>query len=487
MSNWQRVGRLVAAAGLLSGLATAGEWADITPKRTGDYDANKATGYCMIKVRVDIETIVHVRWDRVAFETMAGTPSSDEGTECSQPLPNGNALANFRFRGVDGRGEQTLLEAPSASNSWTARIRIRDSRGGSEGFTGRIEWDNRGGSTGVDNTGWRGTGSGTSAGGWGTPASTTTNSGGRGTPSANTGGSGSTWSGNSNSEYSGSVAGNGRFEVRNGSTSELSEARLDLRRNGQFLLELRGPNNVLQDLSGRWIRRGNGAALEITQGLRNSGATGRGNVEFQGSQPVRFTVTGRDPRANNEFRAELRTAGATGGGWGGNSASSNAGWGNTPSSNSGWGNNSPSSNSGWGNNSGSSNAGWDNSTSSSPSWGSSPASATAVNVQQYRGSSLGTGTIVTPNGRQMALSEARIEIRANGEALVEFRGQTAPSFFGRVENQTNSEATIRVTKYGKAAADGTLRVHVSGGQLDRVDGQIRARNGGELSVAFRRQ
>ena len=105
---------------------------------------------------MDIETIVHVRGEKVAFETMAGRPSSDEGTECSQPLPGGNGLANFKFRGVDGRGEQTLLEAPSADNSWTAKIRIRYSQGGDEGYTSRIEWDNRGGLSKWESAGWRG-------------------------------------------------------------------------------------------------------------------------------------------------------------------------------------------------------------------------------------------------------------------------------------------------------------------------------------------
>lgn len=139
MSYWNSVRRLVPAVGLVIGLAgwvLAGEWADITPKRTGDFDANKATGYCVIRVRVDIETIVHVRGDKVAFETMAGQRSSDEGSECSQPLPSGNGLANFRFSGVDGRRDQALLEAPSAANNWTAKIRIRDTKGAVKGSQG---------------------------------------------------------------------------------------------------------------------------------------------------------------------------------------------------------------------------------------------------------------------------------------------------------------------------------------------------------------
>lgn len=476
MSYWKNLRRLVAVTGLvtgLAGLALAGDWADITPRRTGDYDANKGTGYCMIRLRVDIETIVHVRGDRVGFETMAGRQSTDEGTECSQPLPSGNGLANFKFRGVDGRGEQTLLEAPSANNSWTAKIRIRDSRGGDEGYTGRIEWDNRGGSSAWDSTGWRGTAS--------DPVSSSSNRVWGTTPSN----SASTWGGNGagGNEFDGTVAGSGSFERRNGSASDITEARVALLRNGMFRLDLRGSRESY-DLGGRWIRRGNGAALEITRGFRNSGATGRGNIEFEGNQLVRMSLTGMDTGANSEFRSDFQSGAAPNSAWG-TGAATNSGVRGASRSNAGWGTDARSdarrdgsgTNTAWG--TGGTNSAW-GTTRANSGWGSSPA------VRAYSGTSTGSGSFWVTGGRQMRLTEARLEIRANGEALLEFRGQSTPSFFGRVENQTDNEATIRVSRFVQSTAEGTIRVQVSGGQIDSVDGQVRAQIGGDVNVNFRR-
>src|SRR5262249_11843591 len=57
--------------------------------------------------------------------------------ECTQPLPPNPA--NFRFSGVDGRGQQLLLREPS-QNRGAALIRIEDPKGGREGYTFDIEW-----------------------------------------------------------------------------------------------------------------------------------------------------------------------------------------------------------------------------------------------------------------------------------------------------------------------------------------------------------
>ncbi|HEY3439228.1 MAG TPA: hypothetical protein VGK29_00680 [Paludibaculum sp.] len=432
MQHGRGVRRAVIAVGLLSGLAVAGDWADVTPKRTGDYDANKASGYCTIRVRVDIETIVHLRGEKVAFETLAGRPSTDEGTECSQPLPGGNALANFKFRGVDGRGEQTLLEAPGAENSWTAKIRIRDPKGGDEGYTGRIEWDNRGGPSKWESAGWRG------------PADSSLNNA---PPSSSTPSSGAGWGGNSGNsgvgyggagyggaaggEFSGTVVGLGRFEQRNGPSSDITEARVDLMRNGDFRLELRGIG-ASYDLGGRWSRRGDSVALEITQGLRNAGASGQGTVELRGDRIVGVSVSGVTARGNGEFRAELRQGGAVRSGWG------------------------------------------------------NPVRGENRNGRAFSASSTGLGSFWVTNGRQMSLSEARLEVNANGEAMLEFRGQSSPSFYGRIENQGMNDVTIRVMRIANAEASGTIRVQMMGGQIDRAEGRVRARTGEELNVNFRR-
>jgi len=423
MQHGQGVRRAVIAVGLLSGLAVAGEWADITPKRTGDYDANKMSGYCTIRVRVDSETIVHVRGEKVALETLAGRPSSDEGTECSQPLPGGEGVANFKFRGVDGRGEQTLVEAPSADNSWTAKIRIRDSQGGDEGYTARIEWDNRGGLSKWESAGWRGA------------ADSSLNSA---IPNSGAPSSGAGWGGsnanNGNSvggEFSGTVMGVGRFEQRDGPSTDITEARVDLMRNGEFRLVMRGMG-ASYDLGGRWSRRGDSVALEITQKLRDAGASGQGSVELRGDRMLGVSVSGVSGRGSGEFRAELRQGGVA-----------------------------------------------------SPGWGNSGMRDNRTG-RAFSASSTGIGSFWVTNGRQMSLSEARLEVNSNGEAMLEFRGQSSPAFYGRLESQTLNDVTIRVMRIANAEASGTIRVQMMGGQIDRAEGRVRAQTGEEVNVSFRR-
>ena len=53
-------------------------------------------------------------------------------TNCNQPMPF--APASFRFKGIDGRGRQTLLTEPG-SNRGTAVVRIEDPRNGRERYT----------------------------------------------------------------------------------------------------------------------------------------------------------------------------------------------------------------------------------------------------------------------------------------------------------------------------------------------------------------
>ena len=108
------------------------------------------------------------------------------------------------------------------------------------------------------------------------------------------------------------------------------------------------------------------------------------------------------------------------------------------------------------------------------------------NAQALSASSTGIGSFWVTNGRQMSLSEARLEVNANGEAMLEFRGQSSPAFYGRVETQTMNDVTIRVRRIANAEASGTIRVQMMGGQIDRAEGRARARTGEEVNVSFRR-
>ncbi|MBI4875258.1 MAG: peptidase inhibitor family I36 protein [Acidobacteria bacterium] len=128
-----------AAAALLAGQAAPG--ADqFRARQARGWDERASEGRCAIKVWVDDEVNIFLEGDLVTFETVRGQRARDAGTECTQPLPRGAALADFQFKGIDGRGQVDLIEAPERRNNYRAWVRIRDPKGGGEEHHFRLSW-----------------------------------------------------------------------------------------------------------------------------------------------------------------------------------------------------------------------------------------------------------------------------------------------------------------------------------------------------------
>jgi hypothetical protein len=292
----------------MSGLVSAQpRFVDVQPRRTRDFDERRDRGYCVVRLRVDDEVVVHIRGARLGFETVRGREAFDEGSECSQPMPFGSAMDNFRFRGVDGRGRVELAEGPDSGNRYTARVRILDSKGGDEGYTFRIEWDNRnpgqsagawggwGGSRGGQGQG-SGWGSGTQAGGSGWGTGTQAGSPGWGSTS-NTG----TWY---ESDFQGMTAGSGLARMAGQSDLRLTSTTLRLRKNGQFQLEIAGTQTVR--FNGNWRRDGDTAILDIRNGFSNGGAEGTGRVAIVNNEVQSLALEGRNRQTSSTFTVEFR-------------------------------------------------------------------------------------------------------------------------------------------------------------------------------------
>lgn len=101
--------------------------------RGGDGDRGK----CTIEVEVDGSADVEIRGDRALLRTLSGNPALWRRFVCNARLPF--APGEFRFRGIDGRGSQDLLQDPRTGRG-VAIVRIQDPRGGSEGYTFDLEW-----------------------------------------------------------------------------------------------------------------------------------------------------------------------------------------------------------------------------------------------------------------------------------------------------------------------------------------------------------
>jgi hypothetical protein len=110
--------------------------------RTAEIRGGGGDGKCTVEVEIDGIAEVEIQGDQARLITLQGAPAVFRRFVCNQVLtrsPN-----DFRFRGIDGRGRQTLLQEPGRNG--VARIRLEDPQSGRHGYTFDIEW--RGGSSG---------------------------------------------------------------------------------------------------------------------------------------------------------------------------------------------------------------------------------------------------------------------------------------------------------------------------------------------------
>jgi hypothetical protein len=95
-------------------------------------------GRCTVEVVVDGAANVEIRGDVANLRDVSGRPPQFRRFECTSIMPPNPA--DFRFRGIDGRGRQTLIRDPRSGGA--AVVRIEDPAGGAEGYTFEIMWSN---------------------------------------------------------------------------------------------------------------------------------------------------------------------------------------------------------------------------------------------------------------------------------------------------------------------------------------------------------
>lgn len=116
---------------------------------------NALDGKCTIEVNVDGAAEVEVQGDIGRIRTLAGQSATWRRFVCNGRMPANPA--DFRFRGIDGRGDVQLVQDPRRSGGRVV-FRIDDRQGGREGYTVDLEWrGSRGGQwSNQDTRGWRG-------------------------------------------------------------------------------------------------------------------------------------------------------------------------------------------------------------------------------------------------------------------------------------------------------------------------------------------
>jgi hypothetical protein len=96
-------------------------------------------GKCTIEVVVDGAAEVEIRGDTATLHNLKGQLPQWRRFECTGVMPANPG--DFRFAGVDGRGNQQLVRDPR--NGGVAVVQIQDPDNGTEGYTFDITWGNR--------------------------------------------------------------------------------------------------------------------------------------------------------------------------------------------------------------------------------------------------------------------------------------------------------------------------------------------------------
>jgi hypothetical protein len=249
-------------------------------------------GKCTIEVEVDGIAEVDIRGEEARLRTLTGSPATWRRFVCNQSLPlNPN---DFRFKGIDGRGRQDLVRAPSG-NRGVATIHIEDPKGGREGYTFDVMW--RGGSGTSSGGAWGNSGGGggwgggnNNSGGWGSG----NNSGGWGGNNNGNGwggGNSGTWGGNNNNlNYRGRGA--GYFKNNRGVNDPLSDAEVNVSPNGDVRVNFTA-NSSQVTLTGRVTRTDNNAVYADVSGNGISGTMRIGVDNRRNVREISMDGTGR--------------------------------------------------------------------------------------------------------------------------------------------------------------------------------------------------
>ena len=116
-------------------------------------------GKCTFEVALSGTAEIQIQGDQGNLRTLSGSQAQWRRLDCNQVMPR--QPGNLHFSGVDGHGQQSLTQNPNTNNG-VAVIRIQNTTGGSDGFTGDITWNG-----GNDSSDYRwGTGAGSPDDNW---------------------------------------------------------------------------------------------------------------------------------------------------------------------------------------------------------------------------------------------------------------------------------------------------------------------------------
>ena len=101
-------------------------------------NARQEQGQVRWSGNVDDTAVITIRGRDERARTTSGNGTSNVSAQVDGQLPN--RPVNVELRRVSGRGQVTVIEQPNARNNYTARVRVRDSQGGSARYSFVLDW-----------------------------------------------------------------------------------------------------------------------------------------------------------------------------------------------------------------------------------------------------------------------------------------------------------------------------------------------------------
>jgi hypothetical protein len=123
------------------GVAVTPAFAQIQQRARIVGGGNGAGGRCFVQVVVDGAVEVDIRGDIANLRDLSGREPQFQRFECSSVMPPNPV--DFRFRGVQGRGRQALMQDPRSGGR--AVVRIEDPESGADTYAFELLWSNGGG------------------------------------------------------------------------------------------------------------------------------------------------------------------------------------------------------------------------------------------------------------------------------------------------------------------------------------------------------
>ncbi len=117
-------------------------------RRAPEWNVAANEGMCRLRVWVDDKARVRLQGDRITVETDSVKRAFDQGSVCTQPLPD-HAVDNFHVEVAHGRGTVMEVREPDRHNGYTGTVSVADPQNGGDTYELIMAWKNAGPVVGV--------------------------------------------------------------------------------------------------------------------------------------------------------------------------------------------------------------------------------------------------------------------------------------------------------------------------------------------------